>query len=69
MPAPEVDTWLGGSPAPAPHTAGAAGGTRSLSQVLEAYEADLIRAAIAEAGGNVADAARRLKTDRANLYR
>nr|NIM50462.1 sigma-54-dependent Fis family transcriptional regulator [Gemmatimonadales bacterium]NIN11749.1 sigma-54-dependent Fis family transcriptional regulator [Gemmatimonadales bacterium]NIQ99196.1 sigma-54-dependent Fis family transcriptional regulator [Gemmatimonadales bacterium]NIS63969.1 sigma-54-dependent Fis family transcriptional regulator [Gemmatimonadales bacterium] len=25
--------------------------------------------AIAEAGGNVADAARRLRTDRANLYR
>ncbi len=36
---------------------------------IEAYERGQILAALDEAGGNVADAARRLETDRANLYR
>jgi two-component system nitrogen regulation response regulator NtrX len=40
-----------------------------LTQALQDFEADLVRAAIREAGGNVAEAARRLETDRANLYR
>jgi two-component system nitrogen regulation response regulator NtrX len=42
---------------------------QGLSEALESYEAELIRQAIADAGGNIAEAARRLLTDRANLYR
>jgi len=45
------------------------GGDGSLSERLDAYERALILAALEEADGNVADAARRLGTDRANLYR
>lgn len=41
----------------------------SLSEALDAYERRLINSAIAAADGNVADAARRLRTDRPNLYR
>jgi transcriptional regulator with GAF, ATPase, and Fis domain len=41
----------------------------SLSDRLDAYERELIRDALREAAGNVAEAARRLRTDRANLYR
>ena len=40
-----------------------------LTESLDAYERELIGAAIARAGGNVAEAARQLRTDRANLYR
>jgi two-component system nitrogen regulation response regulator NtrX len=47
--------------------AGESGG--SLTDRLDAYERDLIAAALAQAGGNVAEAARRLQTDRPNLYR
>jgi two-component system nitrogen regulation response regulator NtrX len=42
---------------------------RDLSARLDEYEAELIRGAIAATGGNVAEAARSLRTDRANLYR
>ncbi|HTR79318.1 MAG TPA: sigma-54 dependent transcriptional regulator [Gemmatimonadaceae bacterium] len=42
---------------------------RSLSQTLDDYERTLITRALSMAGGNIADAARRLKTDRSNLYR
>ncbi|HEX6939322.1 MAG TPA: sigma-54 dependent transcriptional regulator [Longimicrobiales bacterium] len=41
----------------------------SLAERLDAYERALIRAALDESNGNVAVAARRLGTDRANLYR
>lgn len=41
----------------------------SLSDTLDDYERDLIARALAAARGNVAEAARRLRTDRANLYR
>ena len=41
----------------------------SLSDTLDAYERVLITRALSMAAGNVADAARRLKTDRPNLYR
>ncbi|MBI4419906.1 MAG: sigma-54-dependent Fis family transcriptional regulator, partial [Gemmatimonadetes bacterium] len=41
----------------------------SLSAAMDGYEAELIRDALADARGNVAEAARRLQTDRANLYR
>lgn len=40
-----------------------------LADALQIYEADLIRDALASANGNVAEAARRLRTDRANLHR
>ncbi len=46
-----------------------AGATGGLSQALQEFETDLLRAALRDAGGNVAEAARRLDTDRANLYR
>ena len=41
----------------------------SLSETLDDYEKVLITRALSMAGGNVAEAARRLKTDRPNLYR
>jgi len=40
-----------------------------LTDTRDDYERTLIRRALSMAGGNVADAARRLKTDRPNLYR
>jgi two-component system nitrogen regulation response regulator NtrX len=40
-----------------------------LAAALETYEADVIRDALVRANGNVAEAARRLRTDRANLHR
>jgi two-component system nitrogen regulation response regulator NtrX len=43
--------------------------SQGLTAALDAYEADLIRQALAEGDGNIAEAARRLQTDRANLYR
>ncbi len=42
---------------------------RPLSDALDAYERQLIEQALAGAHGNVAEAARRLQTDRPNLYR
>lgn len=42
---------------------------RSLTDTLDEYERMLISRALSMAGGNVAEAARRLKTDRPNLYR
>jgi transcriptional regulator with GAF, ATPase, and Fis domain len=41
----------------------------SLADRLDTFERTVISRALAEAGGNVADAARRLQTDRPNLYR
>jgi DNA-binding NtrC family response regulator len=43
--------------------------TRPLSELLDDYERILISRALSVAGGNVAEAARRLQTDRPNLYR
>jgi two-component system, NtrC family, nitrogen regulation response regulator NtrX len=43
--------------------------TRSLSEQMEAYERGRIEAALSAAEWSVAEAARALKTDRANLYR
>ncbi|MGI8509518.1 MAG: sigma-54-dependent transcriptional regulator, partial [Gemmatimonadaceae bacterium] len=44
-------------------------GERSLTETLDDAERTLITDALAWASGNIAEAARRLKTDRANLYR
>ncbi|MFL5578473.1 MAG: sigma-54-dependent transcriptional regulator [Gemmatimonadaceae bacterium] len=44
-------------------------GTRPLTETLDEYERLLITRALSVAGGNVAEAARRLQTDRPNLYR
>jgi two-component system nitrogen regulation response regulator NtrX len=41
----------------------------SLTDTLDDYERTLISRALSMAGGNVAEAARRLRTDRPNLYR
>jgi two-component system nitrogen regulation response regulator NtrX len=46
-----------------------ASGPTSLADRLDSFERTVIARALAEAGGNVADAARRLQTDRPNLYR
>jgi two-component system nitrogen regulation response regulator NtrX len=42
---------------------------RDLRERLETYERAQIEGALAQTGGNVAEAGRRLRTDRANLYR
>ena len=42
---------------------------RSLTDALDEYERELITAALTQAQGNIAEAARILQTDRANLYR
>ena len=54
-----------------PRPQGAAPGAPALplSEALDAHERQLIRDALASAKGNVAEAARTLQTDRANLYR
>jgi two-component system nitrogen regulation response regulator NtrX len=44
-------------------------GERALPEALDAYERDLITRALERADGNVAEAARLLRTDRPNLYR
>jgi DNA-binding NtrC family response regulator len=44
-------------------------GPTSLADKLDSFERTVIARALAEAGGNIADAARRLHTDRPNLYR
>jgi transcriptional regulator with GAF, ATPase, and Fis domain len=44
-------------------------GSTSLTDRLDSFERAVIARALAEAGGNIADAARRLHTDRPNLYR
>lgn len=60
-----VPTDGGGAPAPAPE-----GWTDiGLAEALDGFERSLIARALSAARGNVAEAARRLATDRANLYR
>jgi DNA-binding NtrC family response regulator len=48
---------------------GSSGEPASLADKLDAFERSVIARALAESSGNVADAARRLQTDRPNLYR
>ena len=60
----------GGATAPAvPGVSETDGFDRSLSNLLDDYERSLIARALSRANGNVAEAARLLQTDRANLYR
>jgi len=59
-----VDAVLGSAVRRVPDAEGA-----SLSAALDGYERSLIGRALDAAAGNVAEAARRLDTDRANLYR
>lgn len=56
------------SPPPAAASAGIPLG-RPLSEALDEFERNFIGAALAQADGNMAEAARVLQTDRANLYR
>ena len=57
----------GSSSAPANQPSAVLG--RSLTDALDEYERELITAALTQAQGNMAEAARILQTDRANLYR
>jgi two-component system, NtrC family, nitrogen regulation response regulator NtrX len=61
-----VDRTPAGGPGPLPDPTAL---DRPLSDTLDEYERMLIARALSMAGGNVAEAARRLKTDRPNLYR
>ena len=69
MSAAEIEPMLAGGAPATPKRVGAGASTQSLSQALEHYERRLIREALDAAGGNLAEAARRLDTDRANLHR
>ena len=61
-----VDGGVRRAPEPLPDPASL---DSSLSDTLDEHERTLIVRALSAAGGNVAEASRRLKTDRANLYR
>ncbi len=60
----EVGALLGGTAAPLEDDA-----SRSLVDRLDTFERRIITRAVDAAGGSIAEAARRLQTDRANLYR
>lgn len=63
---------LRGTPAASPMNGPAsafADNGQGLTDRLDAYERGLISGALAQANGNIAEAARMLKTDRGNLYR
>jgi len=64
-----LDGWrnAGESAEPSGSHAAPMGGT--LSERVDAFQARLIQSALADAGGNWADAARRLGVDRGNLHR
>jgi transcriptional regulator with GAF, ATPase, and Fis domain len=64
VPSREVDLVLGTRARPAPGAQG-----RGLAADLEAYEREIIGSALDDANGTVAEAARILETDRANLHR
>jgi two-component system nitrogen regulation response regulator NtrX len=65
----ELRPLLAGARAPADAPAYLDDDLRPLSERLDDYERVLLEGALGAAGGSVADAARRLRTDRANLYR
>ncbi|MGN6392912.1 MAG: sigma-54-dependent transcriptional regulator [Gemmatimonadales bacterium] len=57
---------LRGGPPPSPPSIAPG---QSLSEALDDHERGLIASALSQAGGSIAEAARLLRTDRANLYR
>jgi two-component system, NtrC family, nitrogen regulation response regulator NtrX len=59
----------GTPPTPSRFPASPPGAQSSLTESLDNHERALIQAALADAGGTIAEAARMLQTDRANLYR
>ena len=63
----DVHAALGGSPSRVPSASLQSSG--GLTDALQSVEKTLIADALHQADGNVAEAARHLKTDRANLYR
>jgi two-component system nitrogen regulation response regulator NtrX len=65
----ELDAILGGRPAAAGPARSAPEAPRDIGAALDGYERALIESALAASGGNVAEAARRLATDRSNLHR
>jgi two-component system nitrogen regulation response regulator NtrX len=65
----ELEPMLAAGVPPAGAGAAPAAGTASLAEALEHFERHLIQEALEAAGGNLAQAARRLDTDRANLHR
>jgi len=65
----DVTRVLGPGGGPAPTADQDSAPTVPLPEALDRYERTLIARALSAAGGNVAEAARRLATDRANLYR
>jgi two-component system nitrogen regulation response regulator NtrX len=67
--APVVRQVLRGSFAPPPTGSPGLPLGRPLSEALDEFERGYIAAALAQADGNMAEAARILQTDRANLYR
>jgi two-component system nitrogen regulation response regulator NtrX len=65
----DVRQVLPGGSSPGRSTQAAAQLGRPLTDVLDEFERDILCAALAQAQGNMAEAARILQTDRANLYR
>ncbi|HEU0016434.1 MAG TPA: sigma-54 dependent transcriptional regulator [Longimicrobium sp.] len=66
----EIRSVLAGAgPAPAEAPAFREDDARSLAERLDDYERELLEGALDAAGGSMAEAARKLRTDRANLYR
>ena len=65
----EEETVITTPTRPQAKVAGLAAAPTSLADKLDSFERTVIARALAEAGGNVADAARKLHTDRPNLYR
>ncbi len=64
-----VQEFLNFSTRPGTAPAYLEGDSRTLSERLDHFEAELIRGALLASGGNMTEAARNLRTDRANLYR
>jgi two-component system nitrogen regulation response regulator NtrX len=65
----ELEPMFGGAPPPAGRGAAPSAAAASLADALNHFERRVIREALEATGGNLAQAARRLDTDRANLHR
>ena len=65
----EADTTANRTGSAATSEAPQSAATTSLADRLDSFERSVIARALADSSGNVADAARRLQTDRPNLYR